>query len=381
MGRTPLNSAKRRVSSESVGVPTAEPWMTRSPQNELQRCDRNRVRRYPDDYELPIRCQAVDQIGHRFRVGRGHQNGLCAAQLLEFRCCVHRFAVDVHARSELLYEHRIFRSTADRGNLVAKFIPELDSKVAEAANALHRNETARRCAAMSQRVKGRDPRAQKGPCFSIAKYVRYRRERFDRSDHVLLISSVVADACNFGVAAVKEVSTPAFETRVVLPSMPAHTHALAYLPSSHTGANFIDYASDFVSRNPRILNSRPEAFLHKHIAMTNAASLHLDAYFSCTRVRNLTLDNFEIAAWLRNLCHFHWRYSHFCSCHNSSFEFSVVVTWSTGRPSWALEPVMPTFALDSCSGARGRKCQTVATYLGVWPQNVSTRRHYEGREL
>src|SRR5260370_10690900 len=115
----------------------------------------------------------------------------------------------LHARSELLYEHRIFRSTADRGNLVAKFIPELDSKVAEAANALHRNETARRCAAMSQRVKGRDPRAQKGPCFSIAKYVRYRRERFDRSDHVLLISSVVADACNFGVAAVKEVSTPA----------------------------------------------------------------------------------------------------------------------------------------------------------------------------
>src|SRR5260370_26700345 len=97
----------------------------------------------------------------------------------------------------------------------------------------------------------------------------------------------------------------AYEIRVVLPSMPAYTHALAYLPSTHTGANFINYASDFVSRNPRILNSRPEAFFHKHIAMTNAASLHLDAYFSCTRVRNLTLDNFEIAAWLRNLCYFH----------------------------------------------------------------------------
>jgi len=49
--------------------------------------------------------------------------------------------------------------------------------------------------------------------------------------------------------------------------------------------------------------------------------------------------------------------------------------------TWAFEPVMPTFALASCSGARGRKCQTVATYRGVWPQNVSTRRHYEGREL
>ena len=31
MGRTPVSSAKRSVSSESVGVPTAEPWMARSP--------------------------------------------------------------------------------------------------------------------------------------------------------------------------------------------------------------------------------------------------------------------------------------------------------------------------------------------------------------
>src|SRR5260370_7623161 len=178
-------------------------------------------------------------MGNCFRVGRGHQNGLCAAQLLEFRCCVHCFAVDVHARSELLYEHRIFRSTADRGNLVAKFIPELDSKVAEAANALHRNETARRCAAMSQRVKGRDPRAQKGPCFSIAKYVRYRRERFGRSDHVLLISSVEADPCNFGVAAAKEVSTPAFETLIVLPPTPPSPPPLPSLPPPHTLPNRI----------------------------------------------------------------------------------------------------------------------------------------------
>ena len=37
-------------------------------------------------------------------------------------------------------------------------------------------------------------------------------------------------------------------------------------------------------------------------------------------------------------------------------------------------PVMPAFALDSRSGARGQKCQTVATYRGVWPQNVSTLR-------
>src|SRR5260370_12688809 len=44
-------------------------------------------------------------------------------------------------------------------------------------------------------------------------------------------------------------------------------------------------------------------------------------------------------------------------------------------------PVMLTFALDSCSGARGRKCRTVATWSRVRPQNVSIRLHYEGREF
>ncbi len=31
MGRTPVSSAKRRVSSESVGVPAAQPWMVLLP--------------------------------------------------------------------------------------------------------------------------------------------------------------------------------------------------------------------------------------------------------------------------------------------------------------------------------------------------------------
>src|SRR5258708_24379061 len=40
-------------------------------------------------------------------------------------------------------------------------------------------------------------------------------------------------------------------------------------------------------------------------------------------------------------------------------------------------PVMLTFALDSCSGARGRKCRTVATWSCLRPRNVFIRRHYE----
>src|SRR5262245_30954262 len=184
---------------------------------------------------------------------------------------------------------------------------------------------------MSQGIKGGNSRAQQWRRFGIAQCVGYRRQCFDGSDHVLLIPSVVAYAGNFGVAAVKEASTPALDAGVVLSAMPADADALSPLPSDDLGAQFIDYPSHLVSRNPRILNSWPEAFFHKHIAMTNAASLHLDAYFSCTRVRNFTLDNFEIAAWLRNLCHFHWCYSNFGSCHNFSFEFSADI-YFTMRP-------------------------------------------------
>jgi hypothetical protein len=66
----------------------------------------------------------------------------------------------------------------------------------------------------------------------------------------LLISSVVADACNFRVAAVKEVTTPALETRVVLPAMPADTNALSLFPSDDLDAQFIDDAGNFVVQEP-----------------------------------------------------------------------------------------------------------------------------------
>jgi hypothetical protein len=61
---------------------------------------------------------------------------------------------------------------------------------------------------------------------------------------------------------------------------------------------------------PLASSSRPEAFFDKHVAMANATSLHLNPHLSCTWC--IALDNFEIAAWFRNLYQFHWRYSRFC---------------------------------------------------------------------
>jgi hypothetical protein len=56
----------------------------------------------------------------------------------------------------------------------------------------------------SQGIESGNSRAQKRRCFGGAECVRYRRQCFDGSDHVLLVSPVVAKAGKLRVGAVKE---------------------------------------------------------------------------------------------------------------------------------------------------------------------------------
>jgi hypothetical protein len=124
------------------------------------------------------------------------------------------------------------------------------------------------------------------------------------------------------------VSATAFETRVVVAAIPADADPLSLLPSGDLGAQFIDDAGNFVARNPRILNSRPEAFFHKHVAVANAAGLYSDPDLSSFWRRNLALDNLEIRARFRNLRRFH-RFEcglHKC-CHIASSRNLVLISF------------------------------------------------------
>jgi len=53
----------------------------------------------------------------------------------------------------------------------------------------------------------------------------------------------------------------------------ADPRALPLSPLLNTGAQFIDHTDNFVPRNARILNSRPEALFRKHIATADATSV------------------------------------------------------------------------------------------------------------
>ena len=191
---------------------------------------------------------------------------------------------------------------------------------------------------MPQRVVGGDSSAQQRRRFGVLQTFRYRRQRLHGSHHVLLVSTVIADAANFQVPAIAEISAPALPTRVVLAAVPADADTLPLLPCGNTVAHFIDDACHFMSGNARILNSRPQAFFREHVTVANAAGLHLDPHLSCIRLRNLALDDLEICSGFGNLrhlhlCHLHWYYS--VGCHKFSYEFSV---------ERRLPPVCPRFA-------------------------------------
>ena len=299
MGRTPVNSAKFIVSSESVGVPTAEPWMARSPLISCNGVTAIGSGDMPTTMNLPVGAKPSINSGHSFlswalspKLPVRRPVFVAASAAVSLRCCrCSTLSAEVSLRAR-----RFSSSTPNSRNLAAKFVRELNSKVPQTADALHRNKTTRRRAAVSQRVKGRDSRTKQRRCFGVAQRVGYYRQCFDGSDHVLLISPVVADSCDFGVAAVKEVSTPAFETRVVTPTIPAHADTLSLLPSGDLGTQFINDACNLVPRNPRVLNSWPETFFHEHVAVANTTGLHLDQHLPCIRLRNLAFDDLRKSA-------------------------------------------------------------------------------------
>src|SRR6267378_1542078 len=80
---------------------------------------------------------------------------------------------------------------------------------------------------------------------------------------------------------------------------------------------------------PRPLISSDIAFELGAVARMTCAPPNFcnsDEPMSCTRLRNLAVNNLEISSRLRNLRHLHWCYCDSCRCHKSSYyELSAVV--------------------------------------------------------
>jgi hypothetical protein len=90
----------------------------------------------------------------------------------------------------------------------------------------------------------------------------------------------------------EEVATPAVVAIAAESAIPADTDSLPDLPSRNVGADGIDHADDFVSRNARILDAGEEPVLRYGIAMANTASLDFDSNEARAWIGDSTLDNF-----------------------------------------------------------------------------------------
>jgi hypothetical protein len=141
----------------------------------------------------------------------------------------------------------------------------------------------------------------------------------------LLVPAVITYARNFQVLAIAKISAPARETCVVLAAVPANADALPPFARRNTRTYFIYDARDLMAWDAGVLNPWPRAFFRERVTVANTTGLHLDADLSGTRIRNLALDDLEIASRASNLCRLHRCYPDFCSCHIASHEFLNIV--------------------------------------------------------
>src|SRR5205814_6811569 len=102
-----------------------------------------------------------------------------------------------------------------------------------------------------------------------------------------------------------EIASSAGIAYEAMSSMPAYASALAGLPLRHMRTNGVHLSGNFVSRNARVLQPRPESLLHQHITVTNPAGFHLDAHLSASGFGYWSLDQFEISARSAYLNNFH----------------------------------------------------------------------------
>src|SRR5580704_11327271 len=88
-------------------------------------------------------------------------------------------------------------------------------------------------------------------------------------------------------------------------AVPAYADAHALFPIRHVRPDSVDDTHHLVAWNARILYAGNCADHGEHVAMADAAGLHLDAHLARLRLGDVTLDDFEAGIGLGDLNGFH----------------------------------------------------------------------------
>src|ERR1700693_445440 len=144
---------------------------------------------------------------------------------------------------------------------------------------------------MTQGVERRDSRAHQRRGVFEGKAVRNGGHRLRGRYHVLGISAVMGELCNFTIVTIHQIAAAAGDADATVPSVPTHAHALAFFPGCDGGADLTDHSGYCVARHERILQAGPKASYRKRIAMANTAGVDTDANPIWFRGWNLSVNN------------------------------------------------------------------------------------------
>jgi hypothetical protein len=90
-----------------------------------------------------------------------------------------------------------------------------------------------------------------------------------------------------------------------VPAVPADPDPLALCPSNNACANSVNDAGYFMSRDPRVLNARPQSILDHDIAVTDATCINLYSHMADAGLRDLAFNKFKGTARASDLHYTH----------------------------------------------------------------------------
>src|SRR5690349_3336065 len=179
--------------------------------------------------------------------------------------------------------------------------------MSQTSNSLHRDRISCPRARIAQCVVDGNSRTKQRCSIFGGKIVGNASHCFLPRKHVLLISAIEMNSRDFRIAAVDEIPAAARVTHKAMPAVPAYPHAIATLPHGDIFAHSVDTPRNLVPWRTRILQSPqgPMPFFDNRVTVTDPTGLDLDAYLSASRLRNRSLNNFEITSGTRKLDGFH----------------------------------------------------------------------------
>src|SRR5689334_14966179 len=177
--------------------------------------------------------------------------------------------------------------------------------MAQPADAVNRDDVSSASAGVPQCVVDRHPRAHEWSSFFSRNFIRDRRERTCRCDHVLRISTVEVNASHFAIDAHGEIAATTLLAHEIMKAVPTDTNSLPDGPRRDVVAERVDASSDLMTRHTRILKSRPDSVFDEHVAVTDTTRLNFHAHLCGARFGNVALDQFPVSTCTAYLRCFH----------------------------------------------------------------------------